>query len=297
MAVQELMIVDGTALLFKMYFAKVPHRALDNREVGAVIGTIRALLKLLGEFTPQYVAVVFDAGARTFRNDILPTYKANRGAPPEDLIPQFDLVKQAVEELGIPTFSQVGFEADDWMATLSTWGLRNGLPVRMVTDDKDVMALIQDQSPSCVQWLYSKKEAYSSQQVFEKFGVQPKQMEDYLSLLGDSSDNIPGVKGVGAKSAAALLQHFGTLENLFDRLDEVSALSIRGSASVHGKLQEGKEAAFLAKRVVQLRNDLPLTGVDLQTLRLSSEKPTAEAFYRSLNGSYLYRRMLEYLNL
>ena len=295
MAKEELLIIDGTALLFKMYFTKLDQVTRSGIEVGGVVGASRAIVKLISQHNCRYVAVVFDAGAKTFRNEILSSYKGNRPPPPDDLIPQFDLVYEAAQYLGCQTYKQVGFEADDIIATLVHQAKTANLPVTMVTDDKDVMGLIREDTPKCHQWLYTKKEMMDSVGVRNKFGVNPSQMVDYLSLLGDASDNVPGVKGVGAKSAMTLLQHFGNLESIYASLDEVSGLNIRGAASVQNKLKVGKETAFLAKRLIALRTDVPIGDVSWSDLVFNGARDDAYPFFYELGSTYFLNWLQEYM--
>ena len=295
MAKNELLIIDGTALLFKMYFSKNDQLSRTGVEVGGVVGTARAIVKLISQHNCRYVVVVFDAGMKTFRNDILPSYKANRPPAPDDLIPQFDLVYEAAQHLGCKTFKQLGFEADDIVATLVNEAKSIQLPVTMVTDDKDVMGLVSDTSPRCQQWLYTKKQMMDAIAVQNKFGVTPSQMVDYLSLIGDTSDNIPGVKGVGAKSAMSLLQHFGTLEALYASLSEVAGLKIRGAASVQKKLEDGQEAALLAKRLITLRTDVPIGKVEWSTLEYAGAREDAYPFFYELGSTYFLNWLQEYM--
>lgn len=295
MAKNELLIIDGTALLFKMYFAKFNQVSNSGVEVGGVIGVSRAIVKLISQHNCRYVAVVFDAGVKTFRNDILPSYKANRPPAPDDLIPQFDLVYEAAQHLGCQTYKHVGFEADDIIATLVHQAQSVQLPVTMVTDDKDVMGLVSDEAPKCQQWLYTKKEMMDATGVQKKFGVTPSQMVDYLSLLGDTSDNVPGVKGVGAKSAMALLQHFGTLESMYSSISDVAGLKIRGAASVQKKLEVDHATALLAKRLITLRKDVPIGQISWSDLEFTGARDDAYPFFYDLGSTYFLNWLQEYM--
>lgn len=292
----ELLIIDGTALLFKMYFAKFNQVSRSGVEVGGVIGASRAVVRLITEHDCRYVAVVFDAGIRTFRNDIYEPYKAHRPPAPADLIPQFDLVIEAIEHLGCATFKKMGYEADDLIATFVEKAQSINLPVTMVTDDKDVSGLVRDTAPHCQQWLYSKKMMLQSNGVFEKFGVYPSKMVDYLALLGDASDNVPGVKGVGKKSAAQLLNHFTDLESMYESLDEVLTLKIRGSASVKKKLEDGKETATLAKTLITLRKDVPVGEINWEELVFSGAREDAHPFFFDLGTTYFLNWLQEYMD-
>lgn len=295
MTKNELLVIDGTALLFKMYFAKFNQVSREGIEVGGVVGVARAVSKLITEHKCRYVAVVFDAGMRTFRNEIYEAYKGHRPPPPPDLIPQFDLSVEAVEHLGCQTFKKVGYEADDLIATLVKKARDSGLDVTMVTDDKDVSGLVTDEGPHCHQWLYSKKMLLNQPAVVEKFGVEPSQMVDYLALLGDASDNVPGVKGVGKKTAVALLKHFGSVERMFENLDEVSSLSIRGSASVQKKLEAGKEIAELAKILIALKDDVPIRDFEWADIEFKGARSDAYPFFFDLGPTYFLNWLDEYM--
>jgi DNA polymerase-1 len=286
----DFLVIDGTALLFRMYFSPGSHLSLDGVEVGGVVGVTRALVNLVREHKPRYVAIVFDAGQRTFRNDMFEAYKQNRGAPPEDLIPQFDLVVEATEALGFQTFKQVGFEADDLVATFSRLAMEQGISVTLVTDDKDITGLIQDGDCSVSQWLYSKKKRLNEADVVEKYGIQSSQMVDYLAMIGDASDNIPGIKGVGPKTASQLLQHFGTLEEVIENVEQITTIGIRGAKSVAQKVTLGAETALQAKRLIQLVNTVPISCSEIQTLTLSAPTSEAKTLFTRLRAEYILSR-------
>lgn len=286
----DFLVIDGTALLFRMYFSPGSHRGLDGVEVGGVVGVVRALVNLVQEHKPRYVAVVFDAGQRTFRNDMYEAYKQNRGEPPEDLIPQFDLVFEAVQVLGFHAFKHVGFEADDLVATFSRLAQEQEISVTLVTDDKDITGLIQDGVCSVSQWLYSKKQRMGENDVMEKYGVQPHQMVDYLAMIGDSSDNIPGIKGIGPKTASQLLQTFGTLEHVIDNVEQIATMNIRGANSVAQKVTVGAETAMQAKRLIQLVNTVPVSCTLINELSLRAPRPEARMLFARLRAEYVLNR-------
>lgn len=296
MAKNELLVIDGTALLFKMFFAKFNQVSNSGVEVGGVIGAARAVVKLISQHNCRYVTVVFDAGMKTFRNDIYEPYKAHRPPAPPELIPQFNLVIEAMEHLGCKTFKKLGYEADDIIATLVHQAKQSNLPVTMVTDDKDVSGLIAGETPHCQQWLYTKKMMLDTQGVIEKFGVRPDQMVDYLALLGDASDNVPGVRGVGKKSASQLLEHFGNIEEMYNRLDEVTTLKIRGSASLKTKLEAGQEQAMLAKRLITLRKDVPIESFQWSDLDFQGPRDDAYPFFYELGSTYFLNWLHEYMD-
>ena len=248
-------ILDGTAALFRAWFSVNGRSAPDGTEVGAVWGLGQWLSKVLRRLSPTHVAVVFDAGTWTFRNEIWPDYKANRGETPEELVPQFDLSMDLCTALGCPAFRTDGYEADDLMAALARRARTAGLDVALLTPDKDVLQLIADGV-----YAVDPKELtrIDADAVHERFGVAPHQLVDYLALAGDPTDNVPGVPGVGPKSAQALLAAFGSLDALFADLDRVSSLEIRGAKSLAAKLAAGKSDAELSRRLVRLDDDAPL---------------------------------------
>ena len=253
-----LIAVDGTALLFRAYFGGSSHRAPDGTQVGAVMAVCQKLATLLRTERPTHLAAVFDAGPKTFRNDLCPSYKANRGDPPPDLVPQFDLVLAAAAAMGFPTFCVPGFEADDLMATLAHHANGAGLGIRMLSGDKDLGQLVRDAHPPVVQedpWSMS---VWDEAGIVDRLGVRPDQCVDLQALVGDSTDNVQGVRGVGPKTAIALLQHFGDLDALYSRLDEVAKVEVRGAKALAAKLQAGLDDATLARRLVVLRRDVPL---------------------------------------
>ena len=260
---RHLLVLDGTAMLFRSYYGGPDLRAPDGTPVGAVVGVAQRVARQLRDERGGHVAVVFDAGQHTFRNDLDPRYKANRGDPPDDLRPQFDLVVLAVEALGVATFRTRGFEADDLVATLARLARAQGLAARLATIDKDICQLVADSPPPVFVEDPQTGARLDERGVEERFGVLPRQLVDYQALVGDSTDNVLGVRGVGAKTAAALLQHFGTLDALYARLGEIAGLPVRGARTLAAKLEAGRDDATLARRLVALRDDVPLAVGDL----------------------------------
>ncbi|PKQ07727.1 MAG: DNA polymerase I [Alphaproteobacteria bacterium HGW-Alphaproteobacteria-11] len=212
----HLFLVDGSGYIFRAYHALPPlTRKSDGLPVGAVAGFCNMLYKLIedtkDEFEPTHLAVIFDASSKTFRNDIYPEYKANRAEPPEDLRPQFALVRDATRAFGVPSIEMLGFEADDLIATYARLAAEAGARVTIVSSDKDLMQLVNDR----VDMLDTMKlKTIARDQVIEKFGVPPEKVVDVQALAGDSTDNVPGAKGIGIKTAAQLVREFGSLEDL-----------------------------------------------------------------------------------
>ena len=218
---KHLFLVDGYGFVFRAYHSLPPLTSPDGTPVGAVYGFTNMLMKLKALVSAENghsMLVVLDSGSKTFRNEIYSDYKANRPPAPDDLIPQFPIIPEAVEALGLPTSSLKGYEADDIIATYTKMAKEQGLKVTIVSSDKDLMQLIDDD----VEMYDSMKDKrVSIEQVNEKFGVNPDKVLDVLSLMGDSSDNIPGVPGIGPKTAAELINRFGTLEATLERASEV----------------------------------------------------------------------------
>ena len=259
----ELWIVDGSNFLFRAYHALPPLSTKAGVPTGAVFGFTQMLLKLATDYKPRRLVVVFDAGARSFRNDLYPEYKAHRPPPPADLVPQFTLVRELVSSFSIALLDAVNLEADDLIATLARRGKEAGLRIVVVSSDKDLMQLVDER---CVLLDTMKNVTFDEKAVEAKFGVPPRQLGDLLALMGDAVDNVPGVPGVGPKTAAALVQAFGSTEALIARLDEVAALKgLRGAAACAEKLRAHVEPLRLSRRLVALDDQAPLT-VELDAL-------------------------------
>jgi DNA polymerase-1 len=199
--------------------------------------------------------VVFDAGRKTFRNEIYPDYKANRSETPPDLVPQFEQCERLVDALGLARFKVDNYEADDVIATLTTMARAADHEVTILSGDKDLAQLV-DEGTRVVD--PSKSRRFTMRTVPVKFGVQPSQMVDYLAMAGDSSDNVPGIPGVGPKTASALLQEFGSMDAIYTSLDKVAALTIRGAKTLGVKLEQHRELAETCRLLVALRRDMDL---------------------------------------
>ena len=288
---RTLYVIDGTAMLFRSYFGKIQKTRADGVEVGAVLGLCMAVTKFIQVVQPSYLAAVFDAARLTFRNEIDPRYKANRGDPPEDLVPQFPLAGEALKALGIQCFSKVGYEADDLMATLATQMENMEFQTVLAAADKDLLQCIR---PGV--WALDMKTygLIGDAEVKAKFGVFPSQMADLQALVGDSTDNVPGVKGVGAKGASILLQELGSLDEIYRRLEDVPYLPVRGAKSLARKLGEGREDAQLALQLVTLRDDVPYEALNLITppdLRYRGAPASGEAFFDEMGFHRAYRTL------
>ena len=242
-------LVDGSGFIFRAYHALPPLTRPDGTPVGAVLGFSNMLYKLLQETDADHIAVVFDAAAKTFRNRIYDKYKANRQEPPEDLIPQFALVREATDAFSVPRIERDDYEADDLIAAYAKAAVEAGATVTVVSSDKDLMQLVTDK----VQLLDPiKNRPIGAPEVKEKFGVGPEQVIDVQALAGDSVDNVPGVPGIGVKTAAELITTYGDLENLLKHAPEIKQPKRRQN------LIEFAEQARISKKLVTLEANIPL---------------------------------------
>ena len=273
----ELLVVDGTAMLFRAYYS-IRYQTPSGIEVGAMMGVSQNLARLCRRLRPKHVLVAFDAGQKTFRNDIDPRYKANRGAPPEDLIPQFDGVRKMVEALGFWQVTKVGYEADDIMATASTLARSAGVRCRVRALDKDLLQVIDEGPPGT--WIEDPRSdrLIGDRHVQEKDGIPVSRLRDYFALIGDSSDNIPGAPGVGPKAACALMNQYESIDAIFEDPSAIESLSVRGAKGLRRKIEEGRDEIFLARTLVSLRYDVDL-GCDSSSILQKSrwEGPRVDA--------------------
>ncbi|MCJ7508196.1 MAG: DNA polymerase I, partial [candidate division Zixibacteria bacterium] len=214
---KKLFLIDGSALVYRSYFAFIRNPLINSRgeNTSAVFGFANSLLKILREQKPDYMAVVFDTPAPTFRHKIYKDYKSTRAKTPPEMVEQLPRIRELVEYMNLPLIEKDGFEADDIIGTLAQQGKKEGLEVFLVTADKDFFQLV-DEDIKMVRPSKGKEpeEIYDAKAVKEKFGIEPNQMTDLLGLMGDSSDNIPGVPGIGEKTALELINQFGSLEEV-----------------------------------------------------------------------------------
>jgi DNA polymerase-1 len=220
-----------------------------------VYGYLRTLLKLIREKKPKYLAAIYDSGPVTFRNNLYNDYKANRGEPPPELIPQFEYSFKVAKAIGIPSFRENNFEADDIIATISKFLVGKKKRVIVVTGDKDLLQLV---SPSVRVWNIAKDLVFQRKDVIEKFGIPPEQMIDFVGLVGDAIDNIPGVSGIGPRTAAILLKGFSNLENIYKNIHRIDRLPLPGKERIKALLIQHKETAFLSKKIAALHDHVPI---------------------------------------
>lgn len=277
----ELWVVDATALLFRAYYAMPPRLSPAGEHVGAVLG-LGHLLRGLLRRRPGRVAMVFDAGMTTFRTRLDPRYKANRGAPPPDLAPQFERAREFSGAAGFMTLCVPDYEADDLMATLARRARDEQLRVRLLSVDKDLCQLVCDDV--VIEDPRTGAECDASG-VVRRLGVAPSQVVDFMALTGDSVDNIPGVPGVGPKAALSLIQAFGDLDRVYDDLGRVASLPIRGARSLQARLHAGRDEAYLARTLVRLHDDAPIGAHELRTAsRWRGPPADADPFFAALGS-------------
>jgi 5'-3' exonuclease len=252
-----LYLVDASVFIFRAYYS-VPIDVVDpdGNPVNAVHGFARFLGELLQKEKPSHVAVAFDESLeQSYRNEIYPPYKANREPAPVELKRQFALCRAIVDALGIANYSSSRYEADDIIGALATRARAAGQPVTIVSRDKDLTQLI---SAHDTYYDAIAEVRYGYGDIEERFGVIPERMADFLALMGDAVDNVPGVPGVGRKTAARLLKHFDTLPGVFENLEAIPKLKFRGAAFVAESLREHREEAFLSRQLTGIACDMPL---------------------------------------
>ncbi len=263
----HLYLIDGSGYIFRAYHALPAMNRADGTPVNAVYGYSSMILKLLQDLKegdkPTHIAVIFDAGRKTFRNDFYPDYKAHRPPAPEDLVPQFPLIREATEAFQLPAIELQGFEADDIIATYARQADAKGWIVTIVSSDKDLMQLVNEQISM---FDSMKNKRINTEGVFEKFGVGPDKVVDVQALAGDSSDNVPGVPGIGIKTAAELINEYGDLESLLARAGEIKQPKRREN------LIEFAELARISLRLVTLKDDLSL-DLDLSDMKTRQIEP------------------------
>ncbi len=277
-----LTLIDASGFIFRAYHAIQSLSTSRGVPTNAVYGFTRMLLKTIRELQPTHLALCFDKQSRSGRQEIDPTYKANRPGPPEDLVPQFELIRRVVKVLQVPVLEYAGWEADDVIATLVRAARAQGFRVQVVTGDKDMVQLV-DEQVTLYDPMYDRQTG--PREALERFGVRPAQMRDYLALVGDAIDNVAKVPGIGPKTAVDLLQQFGSVETLLARLDEVKKPKVRES------LRANAESLLRAKQLVSVRDDLPIATdvAELERRPILSEE--ARALFTELEFYKLLQEM------
>lgn len=285
---EELILIDGNSLLFKAFYAtSYTGNYMVNRNgipTNGVYGFARMVDKILDN-NPKYVIVAFDYGKKTFRNELLDTYKAQRKETPEELIPQFSLAREYLTAHNITWYEVEGFEGDDIIGTLVDFGEKNNLKVSVYTGDKDAFQLISPQTT-----IYrtikgvTELDIYNEQTLLDKYGLKPDQIRDFLGLMGDTADNIPGIKGVGEKTALKLLHQYETIEGLEEHQNELKG-------KMGEKIRAGMEDALMSKKVATILRDVPL-DVDLKKAEYEGyDYDTLKSFYETYDMNSLVKSM------
>lgn len=272
-------LIDGSNFIFRAFHALPSLSAPDGTPINAVHGFVRMIQAMRKEFAPEVFIAVFDHSEKTFRSELYPAYKAHRPPPPVDLVPQMSLCRQATAALGLPVIETPGMEADDLIASYALAAQRAGRPVVIVSTDKDLMQLVDagdGARPPIRMWDTMKQKLIGPPEVVEKWGVPPEKLADLLALTGDSSDNIPGVPGIGPKTAAQLLEEFGTLEGVL-----AGAATIK-QAKRREVLQQNAEAARLSRKLVELCRDCALPQPLEALIDRGSDPAQLEAFFGPL---------------
>lgn len=287
---KHIYLIDGSGFIFRAYYALPPlTRKSDGLPVGAVSGFCNMLYKFVEEARnlekidrPTHLVVVFDSARKNFRNDIYKDYKANRENTPEDLIPQFDLIRKAVEAFNIPSIEMLNYEADDLIATFKEQASKKKIKVTIVSSDKDLMQLVDENT---FMFDSMKDKFIDKEQVKEKFGVYPDKVIDIQSLAGDSSDNVPGVPGIGIKTAAELINEYGNLDNLLKNASNIKQPKRRQT------LLDNKENALISKKLVTLKKDVPIKySIDDFLLKPIDSKKIL-TFLKDMEFSRLYKKL------
>ena len=283
---EKLVLIDGHALVYRAYFALPSNMATSRGELtNAVFGFASMLINVLRDEKPDYLAVAFDVG-RTFRHDEYEEYKANRAHMPDDLSIQMARIEELLEAFDIPTYRVEGYEADDVLGALAQQAKEQGVEVLIVTGDTDTFQLIGPHVRVMTpRRSFGDTIIYDEERIRERYGLEPKQLIDYKALVGDTSDNVPGVRGVGDKTATRLLQDYGSVEAIYDHLDKVSSTRFRSA------LEEGREQAFLSKHLVTITEDVPVE-LQLQETRLQHvDRDRVVELFRELEFRTLLDRL------
>jgi DNA polymerase-1 len=284
-AENPLILVDGSSYLYRAYHAFPPLTNSTGEPTGAMYGVLNMLKSLLMQYQPSHVAVVFDAKGKTFRDELFEHYKSHRPPMPDDLRAQIEPLHEMVKAMGLPLLAVTGVEADDVIGTLALEAEKQGRAVLISTGDKDMAQLV---TPGITLINTMTNTVLGPEEVEQKYGVPPSLIIDFLAMMGDSSDNIPGVPGVGEKTAQALLQGLGGMQSIYDNLDKVADLSFRGAKTMAAKLEQNREVAFLSYQLATIKTDVAL---ELGCEQLTVNEPDVEKL-QSLFGRYEFKRWI-----
>ncbi|MBU1077531.1 MAG: DNA polymerase I [Spirochaetes bacterium] len=265
-------IIDGHSMIYRAYFALIRNPLINSKgfNTSAIYGSMRMLFKLLKEFNPEYIVVSFDTGKPNFRHKLFKEYKATRKKMPDDLIPQIGKLKKLLAYFGVPQIEVEGFEADDVIAQLADYCVKKGKSVYTISKDKDLLQIIGDRSIVLQPESGQKSENFTfmdKQKVEDKYGIKPENIPDFLSLTGDTSDNIPGVKGIGPKTAEKLIREYQTIDNLYKNIEKITDRKLKEKLILY------KEDAYLSKKLIKLDQKVPM---ELELDQMLLQKPEKE---------------------
>ena len=254
-------LIDASVYVFRAYYSMPDDMVDDNgNPVNALYGFCRFIGDFMEQVTPQYFAVMFDQSmTESFRTEIYPEYKANRDPAPPELKRQFEQCRRFVRAMGVMEHSSPAYEADDLIGTLVEHGRRQGRPSTIVTRDKDLTQLLGHED---IFWDFAGKGKLRHGEIRGSFGVHPEQIADFLALAGDAVDNIKGVPGVGKKTATGLLEHFGSLDDIYANIERVHEVNVRGSKTLGAKLEKHRDDAYLARRLTGIACDAPIDNIE-----------------------------------
>ncbi|WP_406845665.1 5'-3' exonuclease H3TH domain-containing protein [Bacillus safensis] len=279
---KHVLLVDGMALLFRSFYATAVHRNFMINDHGVptngVNGYLKHLLTAVQTFEPTHIVCCWDMGSQTYRNELFQDYKANRGEAPVELIPQFDLAKEATEELGIVNIGIKGFEADDCIGTLAAL-YQNEARVTVLTGDRDLLQILNEQvTVALMQKGIGNYKHYTKALFEEEMGISPKALIDMKALMGDSSDNYPGVKGIGEKTALKFIQTYQTIDGLLENVHELTAAQQK-------KMQAGLEDLKLSRLLAEIKCDVPLScPIDETKMNINQERAASMLRYHQIKG-------------
>lgn len=287
---KKLFLIDGNSLFHRAFHAVPPLTSPSGEMVNAVFGFANMLMRIIQTMKPDFMAVAFDHSKKTFRHEEFPAYKATRVKAPDELYAQFPLAKEFLSALSLPFFEVPGFEADDILGTLAKRNYDKDLQIVIVTADRDALTLISDSVSVASPFKgFHNMTFYDRSAVLAQWGITPEQFVDFKALSGDASDNVPGVSGIGEKTALSLLKQYGTLENIYAKIDELSEVLRR-------KLEAGRDSAFLSRRLCTIRSDVPL-DFDLQSSEIVSlDRPPVVQFFEKLGFRSLISRVQPKMN-
>ena len=278
----RLFLLDGMALIYRAHFAlmKSPIFNSKGHNTSAMYGFTNTLLDILANQHPTHLAIALDTSEPTGRHILYPQYKAQRDEMPEDIREAIPAIERLAAAFNIPLIKAPGYEADDIIGTLATRMRGHGLRATIVTRDKDLSQLVRE--GDCF-WDFAAGQRYGYADLEERFGARPERMADYLALTGDGVDNIPGVPGVGPRTAAAIFRHFESLDHLYDDIEAAATLPVRGAATLPAKLREHRGTAYLARSLTTIACDMPLACTPAMLEPRAPDLAALEAFYDAAN--------------